>query len=951
MLVVEPVQASIWHCLNHYAYRDATFLAERLRAENETEESLFLVATCYYRAGKIDQAYHVLHTAGARSPQTKFLLARCAADLKKFSEAETVLRSGSVGAHRELGSRNKSVTLEEMVEHFEDKAAFALQILSQILHRSERTAKGVEADKKALKLNPLLWQSYENICSAGTFLDPSTVWDSDCLDNLSHITGSNPLVNLLNTGAPSHPAPASDPKPRHIPSPLQTPITDCDPAKPSVKLSDRHDSSISFISGPGSLNMGLGAPETPLLHCNSISIASTGAPLSGISCLNVTENDQDQSVPSNRKPPNYMPPPLKPKRACSYVPRFGVLSPKNMSPVSGVVAKLVLEFSPQVVLLSPAPPTPHPPAFPGVIPGSPLTAHSMKGLSMGHVHTPGAVTTVAPLRSSTPGVQPAHHDSDPRPNIVKRVAMASKADHNIKPPVLAPSHTTANVITPSAANIQPTRRSSRLFGTQSVKENSKTPNKARIKSKSKFQQSNRHLSENELNEKNIRDSILKPEKDILKPEKDFFDMTDPLKQFTPIANKHNQAVSLSSEAMKIQKASVTGLLSLFKQLGSAFAKLASYDCREAEKLLNALPPRQLDTSWVLSLLGKCHFELAEYKEASKLFKKVREADPFRLQLQEYFSTALWHLQDEVELSALAQDLQRIDRAAPETLCAAGNCFSHQKEHENAIKFFQRAIQVSPDFAYAYTLLGHEYVLVEELDKAMSCFRTAVRLESRHYNAWYGIGLIFYKQERFKFAELYYRKALSINPYSPVLMCHVAVVQHALNNTAAALETLNMAVKVSPKNPLCKFERASILHSVQRYDEALEELDQLKQIVPKESPVFFLIGKVHNQLGNTHSALMHFSWAMDLDPKGANSQIKDALDPALSRAGQDLGLNDSQEGDLEPMLAENSHEDYQGEISDAFDPPAGENIISPESPQGVRTGGGGGLVLNDSDDSL
>ena len=32
--------------------------------------------------------------------------------------------------------------------------------------------------------------------------------------------------------------------------------------------------------------------------------------------------------------------------------------------------------------------------------------------------------------------------------------------------------------------------------------------------------------------------------------------------------------------------------------------------------------------------------------------------------------------------------------------------------------------------------------------------------------------------------------------------------------------------------------------------------------------------------------MHFSWAMDLDPKGANSQIKDALDPTLNRAGQE-----------------------------------------------------------------
>ena len=45
-------------------------------------------------------------------------------------------------------------------------------------------------------------------------------------------------------------------------------------------------------------------------------------------------------------------------------------------------------------------------------------------------------------------------------------------------------------------------------------------------------------------------------------------------------------------------------------------------------------------------------------------------------------------------------------------------------------------------------------------------------------------------------------------------------------------------------------------------------------------------QVHNKLNNTHMALMHFSWAMDLDPKGANSQIKDALDPTLNRIKQE-----------------------------------------------------------------
>ena len=30
-------------------------------------------------------------------------------------------------------------------------------------------------------------------------------------------------------------------------------------------------------------------------------------------------------------------------------------------------------------------------------------------------------------------------------------------------------------------------------------------------------------------------------------------------------------------------------------------------------------------------------------------------------------------------------------------------------------------------------------------------------------------------------------------------------------------------------------------------------------------------------GQTHLALANFSWALDLDPKGANNQIKEALD--------------------------------------------------------------------------
>lgn len=58
-----------------------------------------------------------------------------------------------------------------------------------------------------------------------------------------------------------------------------------------------------------------------------------------------------------------------------------------------------------------------------------------------------------------------------------------------------------------------------------------------------------------------------------------------------------------------------------------------------------------------------------------------------------------------------------------------------QEHENALRFFQRALQVAPGFTYAYTLAGHEYAAADDFEKALTCYQHAVRLDPRHYNAW------------------------------------------------------------------------------------------------------------------------------------------------------------------------------------------------------------------------
>ena len=112
--------------------------------------------------------------------------------------------------------------------------------------------------------------------------------------------------------------------------------------------------------------------------------------------------------------------------------------------------------------------------------------------------------------------------------------------------------------------------------------------------------------------------------------------------------------NINLEAAKIQRSSASGLMSLLRNLGRVYMEASKYNSREAIRLLEEIPDHHGKSSWALALRGKCHFELAEYKEAAELFRILRDQDPLRLEMMEYYSTALWHIQ--VNKSSFEKDI-------------------------------------------------------------------------------------------------------------------------------------------------------------------------------------------------------------------------------------------------------------------------------------------------------
>ncbi|XP_027943299.1 cell division cycle protein 27 homolog isoform X6 [Mirounga angustirostris] len=785
----EPVQAAIWQALNHYAYRDAVFLAERLYAEVHSEEALFLLATCYYRSGKAYKAYRLLKGHSCTTPQCKYLLAKCCVDLSKLAEGEQILSGGVF---------NKQKSHDDIVTEFGDSACFTLSLLGHVYCKTDRLAKGSECYQKSLSLNPFLWSPFESLCEIGEKPDPDQTFKLTSLQNFSNCLPSS-CTTLVSNHSLSH----RQPETVLTETPQDTiELNRLNLESSNSKYSLNTDSSVSYIDSavisPDTVPLGTG---TSILSKQVQNKPKTGRSLLG-----------------------------GPAALSPLTPSFGILPLETPSPGDGSYLQNYTNTSSVIDVPSTGAP-------------SKKTFCVLQSVArIGQTGTKSVFSQSGNSREVTP--------------ILVAQTQSSGPQTSTTPQVLSPTIT-------SPPNALP-RRSSRLFTSDSstTKENSKKL-KMKFPPKIPNRKTKSKTNKGGITQPNINDSL-----EITKLDSSI------------ISEGKISTITPQIQAFNLQKAAAEGLMSLLREMGKGYLALCSYNCKEAINILSHLPSHHYNTGWVLCQIGRAYFELSEYMQAERIFSEVRRIENYRVEGMEIYSTTLWHLQKDVALSVLSKDLTDMDKNSPEAWCAAGNCFSLQREHDIAIKFFQRAIQVDPNYAYAYTLLGHEFVLTEELDKALACFRNAIRVNPRHYNAWYGLGMIYYKQEKFSLAEMHFQKALDINPQSSVLLCHIGVVQHALKKSEKALDTLNKAIVIDPKNPLCKFHRASVLFANEKY-------------------------KVYKKLGQTHLALMNFSWAMDLDPKGANNQIKEAIDKRylpddeepITQEEQIMGTDESQESSM------------------------------------------------------
>jgi len=174
----------------------------------------------------------------------------------------------------------------------------------------------------------------------------------------------------------------------------------------------------------------------------------------------------------------------------------------------------------------------------------------------------------------------------------------------------------------------------------------------------------------------------------------------------------------------------------------------------------------------------------------------------------------------------------------------GRYFWNKRSKEGlhkALDYFQRAIEIDPNYALAYAGLADAYGILasnghippeEGYPKAKQAAQRALELDDALAEAHTSLAFINFRCERdFPGAEQQFKKALELNPSYATAHHWYSILLQQLGRTAESLAEIQRAQDLDPLSPIIILNLGKTLMSLGRVDEALTHFKHALEIDP------------------------------------------------------------------------------------------------------------------------
>jgi TolB-like protein/Tfp pilus assembly protein PilF len=213
--------------------------------------------------------------------------------------------------------------------------------------------------------------------------------------------------------------------------------------------------------------------------------------------------------------------------------------------------------------------------------------------------------------------------------------------------------------------------------------------------------------------------------------------------------------------------------------------------------------------------------------------------------------------------------------------------------KTAADYFQRAIEVDPEYAAAYAGLAQTYVVIplfaagtprDYFPKAKAAAQRAIELDETSAEAHTALGLLLcFSDVNFPEAEKEFKRAIAINSnYATAHHWYGNCLLTALGRFDEAISETQRAVELDPLSLIINADVGGTLTIARRYDQAIAQLQRTLALDNKFGYAHWNLGQVLYLKGDTAAAIAEYEKARALDD---DPQILGLLGRAYADGGQ------------------------------------------------------------------
>lgn len=169
--------------------------------------------------------------------------------------------------------------------------------------------------------------------------------------------------------------------------------------------------------------------------------------------------------------------------------------------------------------------------------------------------------------------------------------------------------------------------------------------------------------------------------------------------------------------------------------------------------------------------------------------------------------------------------------------------------QQAVGYFQRAIDLDPDFALAHVGLADTYLVLishglprgETLAKARPSITRALELDERSGDAYAARGLYHTQTGEFAKAETDYQRALELNPGSASTWNWYGHLLRKLRRSDETLPVYRRALELDPMSAIVRANTGTVLEELGQFEEARAQYRKALEIDPGFGPAYWYLG--------------------------------------------------------------------------------------------------------------